>query len=284
MHVIFRVEGTYVYHRNDNNLSPFTITIHAYAGKSYIKMLHTLTYTGVPDKHGILPGEHYNIATQGENILSEETADNPGWTQPNDRIAACGLSLRYHLNDETKVIAPLYIGEWYDRNPKEKLFNFKTWNDQISILQNGPEHAPQGPTSSPQERIKGFNAKIYRDGKIEKEVQKAKGWGCEMESYLATIYPLLIGYEFTGNKSFLNEAVKRSEVLKVSKLPKPTDKFSDQKEFNEALLRISNLPKSSHGFTNWETNQGLRVFGWTHAYNIPYLLYWLERAELEKEK
>jgi hypothetical protein len=24
---------------------------------------------------------------------------------------------------------------------------------------------------------------------------------------------------------------------------------------------------------------GLRVFGWTHANNIPYLLFWLEQAD-----
>ena len=47
--------------------------------------------------------------------------------------------------------------------------------------------------------------------------------------------------------------------------------------FNEALLEVSNLPKSRRAITNWEINQGLRVFGWTHAYNIPQLLYWLEK-------
>ena len=49
-------------------------------------------------------------------------------------------------------------------------------------------------------------------------------------------------------------------------------------------MKISHLPKDKDGrFTNWETNQGLRVFGWTHANNIPYLLYWLDK-EVENEK
>jgi hypothetical protein len=643
--------------------------IHAYAGKSYIKVLHTLTYTGLPDKHEIQPGEHSNIATQGEIILSEETANDPGWTQPNDRIAACGLSLTYLLNKDAEVHTSLFEGEWYDENAKEELIDLNTASGPIALLQNGPEHDPQGPTSSPQERITGFSAKIHVNDKVREKAQKAKGWidisdsergisvgiknflkeypkelqidsesntltgyiwpssvdpmsferndtikdggmlgnfaqgitkttefiyyfhkkesmekiaktmeycigypvahaapqwytdskvygnmapfsetfpeyenalqyrydwwafnqrwepwygmfnygdgksyyfkddwyqwtnnepttdfmlwtnfmrtgnakyhylaqnlsrhtmdvdnvhwpkkrtylganndaidfwnyenepessqylgigrrhakehwhallsahvwvqgwiadyyltadhralevaqltgdsyvkriwgqhdlrgrrlylsvlnlvelydatkigkygdelrdrvnimlelqknqgdnlvldrygysqtyvaqglykyyqltndelvkealidharwvrdvpplNHEMESYLATIYPLLIGYEFTENKSFLNEAIRRSEVLKVSKLPKPTDKFKNQKEFNEVLLKISKLPKSSHKFTNWETNQGLRVFGWTHAYNIPYLLYWLDEADVKNEK
>ena len=51
LHSIFRIEGTYVYNREENNPSPYTIYLHTYAGKSYVKVLHTLTYTGVPDKH-----------------------------------------------------------------------------------------------------------------------------------------------------------------------------------------------------------------------------------------
>ena len=99
----------------------------------------------------------------------------------------------------------------------------------------------------------------------------------EMESYLATINPLLIGYEFSGKQSFLNEAIKRAEVLKVGKLSNDQYKFPNVEAFNEALLEVSNLPKSRRAITNWEINQGLRVFGWTHAYNIPQLLYWLEK-------
>ena len=84
MHNIFRIEGTYTYSRKDNNISPFTMWLHVYAGKSYVKVLHTLTYTGIPDKHKIVEGEHYNIATQDENILSEDAVEDIGWTQPNE--------------------------------------------------------------------------------------------------------------------------------------------------------------------------------------------------------
>jgi hypothetical protein len=101
----------------------------------------------------------------------------------------------------------------------------------------------------------------------------------EMESYLATIYPLLIGYEFTENKVFYYEALKRAQYLKIGELPMNPDSYTNVETFSDDLLKVSNLPKSEKRFTNWETNQGLRVFGWTHANNIPYLLYWMDKNE-----
>jgi hypothetical protein len=100
-----------------------------------------------------------------------------------------------------------------------------------------------------------------------------------MESYLATIYPLLIGYEFTENKVFYYEALKRAQYLKIGELPMNPDSYTNVETFSDDLLKVSNLPKSEKRFTNWETNQGLRVFGWTHANNIPYLLYWMDKNE-----
>lgn len=100
-----------------------------------------------------------------------------------------------------------------------------------------------------------------------------------MESYLATIYPLLIGYEFSGDKVFFEEAKNRAELLKVGELEKSSEEYTNTIRYSEDLLDISNLPESKRSFTNWQTNQGLRVFGWTHAYNIPYLLYWMNTEE-----
>jgi hypothetical protein len=665
LHVIFRVEGTYFYNNKDNNPSPFEFKIHAYAGKSFIKVLHTLTYTGVPDKHKIQEGEHYNIATQNKKIISEDTANDPGWTQPNDQISGCGLSLVYHLDKDQQVLTSIYDEDWSLKNSKDRIVQFDALlNEKTTILQTGPKQNNPMAVSSPTERIKGFEAKVYQNNASIESVQKAKGWidlsdsskgiaigiknffeeypkelqidpksgtvtgyiwpsdtdpmsferkntkkdggmlgnfaqgvakttefiyyfhnkstGSEidkvmdyslkspvahtssewytgskvygnmapystkypeyenalqykydwwiynqnweawysmfdygdgkayyfngqwymwnnneptidfmfwtnfmrtgqaayyyaaqnmskhtmdvdnihwpkkrkfigeindaidfwnyedeeastpylgigrrhgnehwtallsahvwvegwiasyyltgdtralevakmtgdtyinriwglhdlrgrrlylsilnlveiydatkldkykeeldkrvhillelqkeqggnmildrygysqnyaaqglykywqltndnkvkkalvdharwvkdvppynhdMESYLATIYPLLIGYEFSGNEIFLNEAIKRAEFLKVSKLSKPNTAFSTQKEYNEALLEISNLPKNKGKIAIWEVNQGLRVFGWTHAYNIPYLLYWIEKSE-----
>ena len=668
LHSIFRVEGTYVY-QNENNPSPFIIRIHAYAGKSFIKVLHTLTYTGEPDKHKKQEGQHANIATQNEIILSEETMNDPGWTQPNDEIAGCGLTFNYHLNDEVNFATSTYEGDWF-KSPSLKEFKLAQIGDEkTGVLQTGPNQNKPGKNSSSTERIEGFNSQIYKGDKVLKETQQSKGWidisdpekgisigiknffeeypkelqvdpkdntltgyiwpssidpmsferkhtekdggmlanfaqgitkttefiyyfhkesvlqkikdvmdyslkapvahaspkwytqskvygnmapfssehkefenalqykfdwwafnqkwepwygifdygdgknyyingewhewnnneptvdfqlwtnfmrtgdakyyylaqsmskhtmdvdnihwpkkrtyigqindavdfwnykdepestpylgigrrhaeehwysllsahvwiqgwiasyyltgdnraldvakmtgdtylkriwgdhdlrgrrlylsvlnlvelydatkspkykkelderveimlqlqneqggnilidrygysqtyvaqglykyyqltgdekikkalvdharwvlnvppyNHQMESYLATIYPLLLGYEFSGNEVYLNEAKKRAEYLKVDKLPKSSEEFSSQKEYSEALLEISNLPKDEGGrFTNWETNQGLRVFGWTHANNIPYLLYWMEN-ESEPEQ
>lgn len=92
LHQIFRVEGTYVYEREDNNISPFVMYVHAYAGKQYVKVLHTLTYTGEPDKHKKQKGEHANIATQNKEILSENTEDDIGWTQPMTKLRHVGYN------------------------------------------------------------------------------------------------------------------------------------------------------------------------------------------------
>ncbi len=669
LHAIFRVEGTYVY-ENENNPSPFIIRIHTYAGKSFIKVLHTLTYTGEPDQHKKQMGQHANIATQNEILLSEETMNDPGWTQPNDQIAGCGLTFNYHLDNQVSFSSSTYEGDWYE-NPILKDFKLdQLRSKKTGILQTGPNQNLPGKTSSPTERIQGFNSKIYNGENTLEETQQSKGWidisdstkgisvgiknffkeypkelqvdpgnnslsgyiwpsGIEpmsferkhtekdggmlanfaqgitkttefiyyfhgkpelerikdvinyslhapvahaspewytqtkvygnmapysskhedfenalqykydwwafnqkwepwygifdygdgknyyidgewyqwnnneptvdfqlwtnfmrtgdakyyyiaegiskhtmdvdnihwpkkrtylgqindavdywdyedepestpylgigrrhaeehwysllsahvwiqgwiasyyltgdhralevakmtgdtylkriwgehdlrgrrlylsvlnlvelydatksakykeelderveimlelqkeqggnilidrygysqnyvaqglykyyqltgddaskrallnharwvlnvppynhqMESYLATIYPLLLGYEFSGNKIYLNEAKKRAQYLKVDKLPKTAGEFSSQKEYSDALLKVSHLPKDNNGrFTNWETNQGLRVFGWTHANNIPYLLYWLDKEDENEKK
>lgn len=113
---------------------------------------------------------------------------------------------------------------------------------------------------------------ITGDEKVKKALLNHARWvrqvpplNHEMESYLASIYPLLLGYEFSGNRKYFNEALKRAEVLKVGKLPKAPQDYENASAFSKDLLRISNLPKSKKRFTNWELNQGLRVFGWTHA-------------------
>src|SRR5690606_34477102 len=76
----------------------------------------------------------------------------------------------------------------------------------------------------------------------------------KMESYLATIYPLIIGYELSGNKAYFDEAKKRAEILKVSKLPITINNKTTQKEFSDALLEISRLPEDSDRAAIWELN------------------------------
>lgn len=190
MHSIFRVEGTYTYNRADNNISPFSIWLHTYAGKSYIKVLHTMTYTGIPDKHKLQEGQHANIATQNKKILSEQTADDPGWTQPNDQMAGVGLQLKYHLDANVSVSMPMYDGDWKDGNAKiviEKVA--MNGSDTVQLLQKGPE-ARKSPSmrslylsgfnkendQKESEPEPNFEAIVTKAGANVAQTQKAKGW------------------------------------------------------------------------------------------------------------
>ncbi|MEB8329786.1 hypothetical protein OO009_10490 [Flavobacteriaceae bacterium KMM 6897] len=189
MHNIFRIEGTYTYSREDNNLSPFTMYLHAYAGKSYIKVMHTLTYTGVPDKHKIQEGQHYNIATQNKNILSEDTADDIGWTHPNDEIAASGIQLKYHLNENVNVAIPINEGNWQDDDAKAIIEEVSLNNQKaVQLLQQGPERTKSkslrslyvnGFKKDGDEELKTkptFEATISKGKENVVKSQRAKGW------------------------------------------------------------------------------------------------------------
>ncbi|MDB4291891.1 hypothetical protein N9954_00675 [Maribacter sp.] len=188
MHAIFRIEGTLVYKRKDNNNSPFTIILHAYAGKSYVKILHTLTYTGIPDKHKIQEGQHANIATQNKKIISEDTAEDKGWTQPNDQIASCGLKLKYHLNPGTTVSMPLYEGKWNESDRKYSLKKIRTSERAISLVQEGPERGSSESLRdyymNKEKKIKDasttkkvqFRASVSEQEKQRYDAEKAKGW------------------------------------------------------------------------------------------------------------
>lgn len=189
MHTIFRVEGTHLYKRKDNNISPFTIRLHAYAGKSYVKILHTMTYTGIPDKHKKQEGDHANIATQNKKILSEDTSNDPGWTQPNDQIAACGLQLKYHLDKEIDVSMPLYEGDWDTQSIDFSLKKIQANKNQISLLQKGPDRTngesfrslylgklKDDDQSALNENEPLFSAEVSERKKELFRAQRAKGW------------------------------------------------------------------------------------------------------------
>lgn len=187
MHTIFRIEGTLIYNRDDNNNSPFTIILHAYAGKAYVKVLHTMTYTGVPDKHKIQEGQHANIATQNKKILSEDTSSDKGWTQPNDRIAACGLQLKYHLEGETTISMPLNKGDWHKENSEYTVREVQSTKAPVSMLQVGPERGSseslrgyymnkENDKSSSPSKIQPFRASVHQKKEQLFAEQSAKGW------------------------------------------------------------------------------------------------------------
>jgi hypothetical protein len=106
----------------------------------------------------------------------------------------------------------------------------------------------------------------------------------EMESYLSSVYGLVLGYELTSDPGMLAELKHRISVLSTDPISRPLDDPTwTLGELGDAMEKVSHLPKSS---TNrfrakaiWSATNGLRVYGWTHAYTLPYALDLLERVE-----
>jgi hypothetical protein len=96
LHAIVRVDGLYRYGRGDNQASPFVTRIHTYAGKTYVRVLHTWVYTGTPDQHRPQEGDYPHVATQGERLIQTDPTDT-GWVKPNDQLQGLGLSLELAL-------------------------------------------------------------------------------------------------------------------------------------------------------------------------------------------
>ncbi len=205
LHTIFRIEGTYEYHKTDNNDSPFTIRIHAYAGKSYIKVLHTLTYTGVPDKHKFQIGEHSNIATQNKHILSEDTAEDKGWMEPNDQISGAGLTFKYHLGTDVMFSTSTFIGRGFGKEQRtENYTSALSESENMGILQIGPKQDLKAKNSTPTERATGFKASIYKNKSVLSEAQRAKGWLDISDSSRGIS---------VGIKNFIQEYPKELEII-----------------------------------------------------------------------
>lgn len=180
LHAILRCEGMYFYNRSDNESSPFEIYIHSFAGKSYIKIYHTLTYTGKPDKSKSRPGQHLAVATElDQDIIEPERSSNDaGWTQPNDRIASTGLSLKYQLTGPVKVKSGYKTDSWWENNQSADMSFPLTPNANLSLFQNGPkpDRIPPVPVSSGDNRLSGFTGQVMEAQKVLKEVERLEGW------------------------------------------------------------------------------------------------------------
>lgn len=179
LHSIIRLEGDYTYNREDNRTSPFIIRIHLYAGKSYIRVFHTLTYTGVPDKHKPTSGEHANIAMGNTDELANDAESNDeGWTQPNDRIASVGLSLEYNIEGQPRYTSGYHTGPWHAPGDPMIYSENMDPNSSASVFQTGPkpDRIPPVPNSDLEERINGFSAAINVNGTKKKEMESAEGW------------------------------------------------------------------------------------------------------------
>lgn len=180
LHAIVRVEGKYEYSNPDHENSPFVTYIHAYAGKSYVKVYHTFTYTGKPDQSEPLEGrQHADIATQTELIINEEErAKDEGLSQPYDMIKSAGLGFRYHLGDQKRFSTELLSGEWWQDGEAEFFEEQISDQNSYSVFQTGPDPTMtvDDTSSTAQERIHGFKARISVNNKSVSESQKAAGW------------------------------------------------------------------------------------------------------------
>lgn len=182
LHSIIRVEGEYRYSRDDNNVSPFITRIHTYAGKSYVKVLHTITYTGNPDKHKRVEGEYRSIATEEGEIIDENLLEGDvGWTEPDDRIEATGLSLKYNLTGDITYTTAYYDGKWWETDTTGASVFSRTLpgDGETSLLQTGPKmnRVPPVPNSSGEKRLtESYEAALQMGSDEAFSKERAPGW------------------------------------------------------------------------------------------------------------
>ncbi|WP_245683878.1 exo-rhamnogalacturonan lyase family protein [Rhodohalobacter halophilus] len=179
MHAILRVEGEYEYNREDHENSPFVTYIHTYAGKAYVKVLHTITYTGKPDQSEPLNGrQHEDIGTQTELLIDEEErSKDEGLTRPKDRIASAGFGLKYHLDRQQNARTALETGKWWEDGEPDYFEQRLTGRNAVSVFQTGPQAARETPmtVSDKDQRVEGFVAEIRGDRTL-REGEKSEGW------------------------------------------------------------------------------------------------------------
>jgi hypothetical protein len=190
MHAIVRIEGEYRYGKAGHAAAPFTTRIHAYAGKSYIKVDHTFVYTGNPDKHRKVEGQHDHIATGLGKILPEDPSDK-GWMEPDDRLAAAGLAIDLKTTGPLRASSAIGRGRWWESGdtpvsaastiggvvpPQGPPVSFTSTS--FSLLQTGPKpnRIPPVPESTPTERIGGFTATFTSAGREIAKGERAPGW------------------------------------------------------------------------------------------------------------
>lgn len=175
LHTILRVEGEYRYSRPDNRSAPFVTRIHVWAGKPWVKVLHTFVYTGSPDKRRRQDGQHAHIATKGAPLLVEDPQDE-GFVQADDRIAAAGITLA--LAETPRVVrTSTFEGPWW-RPGEETRAEVSIRGLPVSLLQSGPKpnRMPPVPESTGSTRIGGFLATLSEGEARIQSKERAAGW------------------------------------------------------------------------------------------------------------
>ena len=175
LHSILRLEGEYRYARADNRAAPFVTRIHVWAGKPWMKILHTFVYTGVPDKRRPQEGQHAHVATRGATIVVEDPKDE-GLVQPNDRIGAAGLTLAL-VEAPMKAATGTIGGAWWKPGTEDRT-EVTLGGAAVSLLQNGPEpnRMPPVPESALGTRIGGFAATVMNGSMVAQSAERASGW------------------------------------------------------------------------------------------------------------
>lgn len=177
LHAVLRVEGEYRYGRDDNHAAPFVTRIHAYAGRTYVRVLHTFVYTGVPDRHRADPGEFPHVATQKDALTTGDPND-PGWMQPEDQIAGAGLALSLRLGPARTITTALGDGAWWDTSGSTRTVRTDLVAPSVSLTQLGPrgERAGPPPESPGDRRQAGFSATLTAGTREIARAERAVGW------------------------------------------------------------------------------------------------------------
>lgn len=189
LHAIVRIEGEYRYSKPGHAAAPFVTRIHAYAGRSYIKVDHTFVYTGNPDKHKKVEGQHDHIATGLGKILPEDPTDK-GWMEPDDRLSAAGLAIDLKTHSGLQASSAIGSGHWWEKTDRPvsgastiggvvSAQGSSTFvSSSFSLLQTGPkpDRIPPYPESTPTERIGGFSATFASGGREIARGERAPGW------------------------------------------------------------------------------------------------------------
>jgi hypothetical protein len=106
----------------------------------------------------------------------------------------------------------------------------------------------------------------------------------QMESYLSSLGALVAGYNLTEDAGMLREMKKRLEILKLDAVGLPITANARQTDLAAAIEKASRLPNDParpNERALWAATNGLRVFGWTHAFTLPYALKTLEGIDLK---
>jgi hypothetical protein len=132
---------------------------------------------------------------------------------------------------------------------------------------------------------------LVRHARVARDVPSLNHW---MESYLSALHPLALGWELTGEESFAEEIRRRLGLLVTDPLPPEPARGWSQGALFEAVEAADHLPPNPGRLrpdfrsrrnprAGWAATNGLRVFGWTHAYGLPWALDVLERAGGSRE-